>query len=229
MYPGPTNSPMNHPRAVCSDEVWQSARVEKTTPQGKVVVALEAPPPFPQPERLFSADKDGHRFHADRLFKLLRDFYMRIIAGVAGSGPNAMYDIAFAGLLQNRIKLLDATATSPMIVLFRPYLNVKIEGVNEAQMFSYCSEDWIRLDDLSGGADIFTNIAPPPSQPPGMSRSQFSGAGFSSQPGASRAGSLQPGVSRVGSSQPGASRAGSSQPGASRAGLSRGGISRICM
>ncbi|KAI1788922.1 hypothetical protein LXA43DRAFT_893783 [Ganoderma leucocontextum] len=213
MYPGPQNSPLNHHRAVCSDGVWQSARTEKTKPDGKVVPGLEEPPSFPQPDKLFTVDKEGHSFHVDRLITLLQAFYQRIMAGVAGSGLSALYDIAFAKLLQARVKILDATPTSPMVALFRPYRNVKSVGIGKGQMYSYCGEQWIRLDYLSVhdvDNTLLGNLVPQmvtPSQP-----------SPSAQPDTSRAGSSQPDTSRVGSSQPGMSRAGSLWPDTSREG-----------
>ncbi|KAI1782219.1 hypothetical protein LXA43DRAFT_906421 [Ganoderma leucocontextum] len=213
MYPGPQNSPLNHHRAVCSDGVWQSARTEKTKPDGKVVPGLEEPPSFPQPDKLFTVDKEGHSFHVDRLIALLQAFYQRIMAGVAGSGLSALYDIAFAKLLQARIKILDATSTSPMVALFRPYRNVKSVGIGEGQMYSYCGEEWIRLDYLSVhdvDNTLLGNLVPQmvtPSQP-----------GPSAQPDTSRAGSSQPDTSRAGSSQLDTSRAESLWPDTSREG-----------
>ncbi len=223
MYPGPENSPLNHPRAVCSDGVWQSVRMEKTTQGGKVVPGLEEPPSFPQPDKLFTADKDGHSFHIDRLVQLLQAFYQRIMAGVAGSGASAMYDIAFAKLLQARIKILDATSTSSMIALFKPYANVRCVGVSEGQMYSHCGEEWIRLDYLSvHNVDnaLLGNLVPqavPPSQPgssgqPGtlpMDPAQSDMLNDTSHPG----GAWQLGESCARSLQLGESRAGSSQPG----------------
>ncbi|KAI1782538.1 hypothetical protein LXA43DRAFT_905505 [Ganoderma leucocontextum] len=220
MYPGPQNSPLNHPRAVCNDGVWQSARTEKIKQGGKVAPSLEEPPSFPQPDKLFTVDKEGHSFHVDRLVHLLQAFYQRIMAGVAGSGLSALYDVAFAKLLQARVKILDATPTSPMVALFRPYRNVKSVGVGEGQMYSYCGEEWIRLDYLSvHNVDnaLLGNIIPQttsPSQQPGPS------AQPQPQPDTSRGDSAQLDVSRAGSSQPDVSRAGSSQPDTSREGSS---------
>ncbi|KAI1792880.1 hypothetical protein LXA43DRAFT_972225 [Ganoderma leucocontextum] len=154
MYPGPQNSPLNHSHAVCSDGVWQSARVEKSKQGGKVVPSLEEPPSFPQPENLFTSDKEGHSLHVDQLLKLLQAFYQRIMAGVAGSGASALYDIAFAKLLQARVKILDATPTSPMVAIFKPYCNVRSVGVGEGQTYSYCGEEWIHLDYLSPKAEL---------------------------------------------------------------------------
>ncbi len=225
MYPGPVGSPSNHPRGVCSDGVWQAARVEKTNDKGKAVPALEDPPPFPQPEKLFTADKDGHYFHAERLFKLLHDLYLRIIADVAGSGLSAMYDIAFAKLLQSRMKLIDATSTSPMVVLFRPYHNVKSIGIRDEQMYSYCGEEWIRLDDLSETGNTGYAMFAAPQTAPGSSQlvSSQLAQPVSSHAGPSHPAALHPGsprsphtphslgTSRAGSLQPGSSRAGSSQ------------------
>ncbi|KAI1782342.1 hypothetical protein LXA43DRAFT_906053 [Ganoderma leucocontextum] len=224
MYPGPMNSPLNHPRGVCNDQVWQTARAEKTKGE-KVALALDEPPPFPQPERLFTANKDGHYFHVDRLMNLLRDFYLRIVTGVAGSGPSALYDIAFAELLQARVKIIDATPTSPMVALFRPYRNIKSISVGEGQMYPYCGEEWIRLDYLSVNDNIAfmfgENLAPQahagPSQPgPSHASSSDSPVVMSSRsPGPSRA--WEADMSRSGSSEPDRSRAGSSQSGLSRA------------
>ncbi|KAI1781716.1 hypothetical protein LXA43DRAFT_907964 [Ganoderma leucocontextum] len=222
MYPGPANSPLNHPRGICNDQVWQTARAEKTKGD-KVIAALDEPPPFPQPEKLFTADKDGHYFHVDRLMTLLRDFYLRIMAGVAGSGLSALYDIAFAQLLQARVKIIDATPTSPTVALFRPYRNVRSIGLGEGQMYPYCGEEWIRLDYLSVNdnvAFIFGENSTPqayagPSQPGPSQASSSDSLVVTSPPGPSRAGTWEQDLSRAGSSEPDRSRASSSQSGLS--------------
>ncbi|PIL35895.1 hypothetical protein GSI_01555 [Ganoderma sinense ZZ0214-1] len=224
MYPGPANSKLNHARGICSDQVWQSARLEKARSERKVAPALEEPPPFPQPEKLFTADKGGHYFHADRLFRLLRDFYVRIILGVAGSGPNAMYDIAFAALLQARVKVLEASPTSSTVVLFRPYRNVKTMGLGDGQTYLNCGEEWIRLDDLSDNDNIEHPLGDPGSQPdartrtpepvatpePGPLQVGRSRNGESFSPSStSHAGSQHPDISRAGSQHPDKSHEGS--------------------
>ncbi|KAI1796505.1 hypothetical protein LXA43DRAFT_879937 [Ganoderma leucocontextum] len=221
MYPGPVNSPLNHPRSVCNDGVWQSARAEKTKGD-KVVPALEGPPPYPQPEKLFTSDKDGHYFHTDRLIKELRSFYQRIMGGDAGTGPHTLYDIAFAQLLQAHVKVLEATPTSPMIALFRLYHNVKSVGVGDGQTYSFCGEDWIHIDYLAvdnnnnNDDNLPAQTALGPSQPgpsqPGPLQPplpEFLHAGPSHSPAQHEGSSQSAGVSRGGSLQPGTSREGS--------------------
>ncbi|KAI1781644.1 hypothetical protein LXA43DRAFT_908157 [Ganoderma leucocontextum] len=239
MYPGPVNSPLNHPRGVCNDGVWQSARPQKEKDNGnKVVPALEDPPPYPQPEKLFTSNKDGHFFHADQLIKELHSFYERIMAGDAGTGPRALHDVAFAQLLQARVKVLEATPTSPAIALFRPYRNVTSVGVGDGETYTFGNDEWVRVDYLTVSDDnLAAQTAPGPSQLAGPSQPGPSqpaqpeglhgGSSHSSQsPGTSRAGSSQPVMSSRGSSlELGGSRAGS-EPSALQGAASQLGSSR---
>ncbi|KAM5537455.1 hypothetical protein V8D89_008871 [Ganoderma adspersum] len=166
MYPGPINSPLNHSHGICSDEVWQSARVKKEKTNGKVILGLEDPLPFLQPEKLFTTDKDGHYFHVDRLLKLLSDFYIHVISGVAGSGPGAMYDITFAQLLQDRVKVVEASPANSKVVLFKLYRNIKIVDIGERQTYSYGGEEWIHLNNANNTPFMFGNDSPESSAQP---------------------------------------------------------------
>lgn len=86
-----------------------------------------------------------------------------------------MYDVAFAKLLQARVKILDATATTPTVALFRPYRNARPVGLGKGQSYSHCVEEWIRLDYISIqrvdntllGSLVLQAVPSPPCSQPG--------------------------------------------------------------
>lgn len=102
MYPGPNKSPQNHKRGFCSDgcpvsfDRFAKVKLESTKNQPK-----DVPPPFPQPEGIFSI---GETFNPLQFLQTLRDLYERIVVRRENSttADASVEDLAFTQMLESR-------------------------------------------------------------------------------------------------------------------------------
>ena len=101
MYPGPSGSPENHRRGVCSDGVFLTLKFG------------EEPPEWPQPAGIFVS---GTHFHPIEFLKALTVIYEKFVIEKAPvSDIPAEYN-TFVKMLQQRVKILPDQA--PVFKLF---------------------------------------------------------------------------------------------------------------
>lgn len=73
-------------------------------------------------------------------------------------GLHVLHNVVFAKLLQDHVKVLEVTLTTPQVALFKPFQNVKSVAVKDCQMYSYYGEDWIHVDYLTINNTVLLNM-----------------------------------------------------------------------
>ncbi|KAI0757665.1 hypothetical protein C8Q80DRAFT_1076208, partial [Daedaleopsis nitida] len=96
MYPGKEGADVNHKRIHCSDGARQTPQEFLQVVNGLQVKLVDQPPPYPQPNGVFTS---GTHFHPLRFLQEVSSLYDRAI--VRKDIPQ-MQDLAFAELLEKR-------------------------------------------------------------------------------------------------------------------------------
>ena len=125
MYPGPTGSPENHRKGVCSDGVSPNLK------------AVE----WPQPPGIFT---NGTNFHPIPFLKALRDIYELFIVQ-KGSSADSMEHEAFAQLISCRTLICPDGA-----ILFRLFDLQLDPSTPEELIVTHNDAKHLRLDCLRG-------------------------------------------------------------------------------
>ncbi|KAI0696201.1 hypothetical protein C8T65DRAFT_583603, partial [Cerioporus squamosus] len=113
MYPYKQGSPLNHRKAFCSDGVPQIAHSVEKVINGQSVTIVDTPPPYPQPEGVFTL---GTRFHGLTFLQEVQALYDRVVTEKA---PLSMQDLAFASMVHTRTLVIPASGDQRAITLFR--------------------------------------------------------------------------------------------------------------
>ena len=147
MYAGKSRDGVNHRRSVCADGCFQAARkYEKTLGDLNLkTTGWDEPPPFPQPEGIFT---DGTHFHPIAFSSAVESLWQRVSTGTAAKGTYAMQDIAFASLLHTRCKVIDSPDAAP-VTLFLLYESLKLGHCPPDLLVLHDGHKYLRVDVLS--------------------------------------------------------------------------------
>ncbi len=153
MWAGPEGAQSNHKKGYCSDGVKQKPpKFEKTLPSGQKVNALERLPPWPQPSGVFST---GTTFHPRRFFEVVQELYDKVVVQNDAGGERAMEYLAFSAMLQDRLLIVPATETGPLMVLFELFETLQLQDSPPDNLVEREGVRYLRinyLDDNKGAA-----------------------------------------------------------------------------
>ncbi|KAI1782658.1 hypothetical protein LXA43DRAFT_1103634 [Ganoderma leucocontextum] len=147
MYPEPKkHADINHPRNICRDGVRQSPQdVGDIVINGQHRNITEQPPPYPQPEGIFT---EGKTFHVAPFMAAVQGLYDRIVVNDGTSGALAMYDFAFACLLKDRMIIVPGLDGRPSKALFKLYHGLELDLGGNVRLDQHEGELCLRLDCL---------------------------------------------------------------------------------
>ncbi|PIL33642.1 hypothetical protein GSI_04265 [Ganoderma sinense ZZ0214-1] len=146
MYPEGKNHKDNHSRKICSDGVRQSPQKVHLVINGIARDFVEAPPPFPQPDNVFTG---GDVFHPAHFMEVVRRFYDRIVINHSAPGALAMTDYAFAALLYDRTVIVPGLDGRPSKVIFKLFHSFKMAPGEAVVLDEHEGEKYLRMDCLS--------------------------------------------------------------------------------
>ncbi|KAI1782147.1 hypothetical protein LXA43DRAFT_906615 [Ganoderma leucocontextum] len=146
MYPEGKNHKDNHGRNVCSDGVRQSSEKVHFVINDVSHDLVEHPPPFPQPNGIFT---DGNVFHPARFMEVVRRFYDRVVIDHSAPGALAMNDYAFAALLYDRTVIVPGLDGRPSKVIFKLFHSFKLAPGEPVVLDEHEGEMYLRMDCLS--------------------------------------------------------------------------------
>lgn len=127
-----------------SDGARSSAQEQKSTINGVVVKVIEDPPPYPQPNGIFSK---GTHFHPLPFLQEVKSLYERI---VERQELLTTQDAAFALLLHQRTLVIPASADSPRTMnLFKLYTSLTMGDCPAYMLTEYDSARYLHLDYLN--------------------------------------------------------------------------------
>ncbi|KAH9855088.1 hypothetical protein C2E23DRAFT_725157 [Lenzites betulinus] len=145
-YPGPEGSSLNHKKLCCSDGVRQATQKVQKLINDQAVNVFEEPPPFPQPQGVFTS---GTHFHPIRFIAAAQELYERVVMQNTPGGASAMQDLAFASLLRERVQVLPATEGEPSMALFKLYASLQLSSCPSEILIERAGEKFLRIDYLS--------------------------------------------------------------------------------
>ncbi|PIL33226.1 hypothetical protein GSI_04676 [Ganoderma sinense ZZ0214-1] len=147
MYPEEKNHKgANHSRKICSDGVRQTAEKVHLTINGISRDFLEQPPPFPQPNDIFT---NGDVFHPARFMEFLTRFYDRVVVNQSTPGALAMTDHTFAALLYDRTVVVPGLDGRPSKYIFKLFHSFKLAPGEAVVLDEHDGETYLRMDCLS--------------------------------------------------------------------------------